>query len=84
MPRIIIKRKRYCLYSENKTQVLTNKRSSYCASDCLYTVFLTKVLKTDFKFAVLNVYYQRFSLLKGRYGKELLIAAIDTSAKMTT
>ena len=40
----IIKRNGYCLYSENKIQSLTNKRDSYCASYCLYILYLTKVL----------------------------------------
>ena len=54
----IIKRYGHCLYSENKIQGLTNKRDSYCASYCLYVLYLIKVLGVDFKSAVLNLYYQ--------------------------
>ena len=53
----IIKRNGYCLYSEYQIQ----KNDSYCASYCLYIIYLTKVLGIDFKSAVLNLYYQRFS-----------------------
>ena len=53
----IIKRNAYCLYSEYQIQ----KNDSYCASYCLYIIYLTKVLGIDFKSAVLNLYYQRFS-----------------------
>ena len=53
----IIKRNGYCLYSEYQIQ----KNDSYCASYCLYLIYLTKVLGIDFKSAVLNLYYQRFS-----------------------
>ena len=53
----IIKRNGYCLYSECQIQ----KNDSYCASYCLYIIYLTKVLGMDFKSAVLNLYYQRFS-----------------------
>ena len=52
-----IKRNGYCLYSENQIQ----KIDSFCASYCLYIIYLTKVLGIDFKSAVLNLYYQRFS-----------------------
>ena len=52
-----IKRNGYCLYSEYQIQ----KNDSYCASYCLYIIYLTKVLDIDFKSAVLNLYYQRFS-----------------------
>ena len=55
--KFIIKRNRYCLYSEYQIQ----KNDSYCASYCLYIIYLTKVLGIDFKAAVLNLYYQRFS-----------------------
>ena len=51
----IIKRNGYCLYSEYQIQ----KNDSYCASYCLYIIYLTKVLGIDFKSAVLNLYYQR-------------------------
>ena len=53
-----IKRNSYCLYSEYKIQGLTSKRDSYCASYCLYIIYLTNVLGIDFKIAVLNLYYQ--------------------------
>ena len=52
-----IKQNGYCLYSEYQIQ----KNDSFCASHCLYIVCLTKVLGIDFKPAVLNLYYQRFS-----------------------
>ena len=51
-----IKRNGYCSYSEYQIQ----KNDSYCASYCLYIIYLTKVLDIDFKSAVLNLYYQRF------------------------
>ena len=54
---VINKRNGYCLYSEYQIQ----KNDSYCASYCLYITYLTKVLGIDFKSAVLNLYYQRFS-----------------------
>ena len=54
LSKFIIKRNGYCLYSEYQTQ----KRDSYCASYCLYIIYLTKVLGVDFKSAVLNLYYQ--------------------------
>ena len=52
-----IKQNGYCLYSEYQIQ----KKDSFCASYCLYILYLTKVLGIDFKSAVLNLYYQRFS-----------------------
>ena len=58
LSKFIIKRNGYCLYSEYQIQ----KNDSYCASYCLYLIYLTKVLDIDFKSAVLNLYYQRFSL----------------------
>ena len=57
LSKIIRKRNGYCLYSEYQIQ----KNDSYCASYCLYIIYLTKVLDIDFKSAVLNLYYQRFS-----------------------
>ena len=57
LSKLIIKRNGYCLYSEY--QIQTN--DSFCASYCLYIIYLTKVLGIDFKSAVLNLYYQRFS-----------------------
>ena len=57
LSKFILKRNRYCLYSEYQIQ----KNDSYCASYCLYIIYLIKVLEIDFKSAVLNLYYQRFS-----------------------
>ena len=53
----IIKRNGYCFYSEHKIQNLTRKKDSYCASYCLYVIYLTKVLGIAFIPAVLNLYY---------------------------
>ena len=58
LSRIIIKRNGYCIYSEYQIQ----KHDSICAICCLYILYLTKELGIDFKSAVLNLYYQRFSL----------------------
>ena len=60
LSKFIIKRNGYCLYSEYQVQ----KNDSFCASYCLCKIYLTKVLRIDFKTAVLNLYYQRFSLKK--------------------
>ena len=57
LAKFIIKRNGYCLYSEYQIR----KNDSYCASYCLYIIYLIKVLGIDFKSAVLNLYYQRFS-----------------------
>ena len=57
LSKFIIKRNGFCLYSEYQIQ----KNDSYCASYCLYIIYLTKVLGIDFKSAVLNLYYQRIS-----------------------
>ena len=57
LSKFIIKRNGYCLYSEYQIQ----KNDSFCANYCLYMIYLTKVLGIDFKSAVLNLYYQRFS-----------------------
>ena len=54
LSKFIINRNGYCLYSEYQIQ----KNDSYCASYCLYIIYLTKVLDIDFKSAVLNLYYQ--------------------------
>ena len=54
LSKFIIKRNGYCLYSEYQIQ----KNDSFCASYCLYIIYLTKVSGTDFKSAVLNLYYQ--------------------------
>ena len=58
LSKFIKKRNGYCLYSEYKIQGLTSKQDSYCASYCLYIIYLIKVLDIDFKIAVLNLYYQ--------------------------
>ena len=55
LSKFIIKGNGYCIYSEYQIQ----KNDSYCASYCLYIIYLTKVLDIDFKSAVLNLYYQR-------------------------
>ena len=52
--KFIIKRNGYCFYSEYQIQ----KNDSFCASYCLYIIYLTKVLGIDFKSVVLNLYYQ--------------------------
>ena len=57
LTKFIINRNGYCLYSEYQIQ----KNDSFCASYCLYIIYLTKALGIDFKSAVLNLYYQRFS-----------------------
>ena len=57
LSKFIIKRNGFCLYSEYQIQ----KNDSFCASYCLYIIYLTKVLGIDFKSAVLNLYYQSFS-----------------------
>ena len=56
LSKFIIKRNGYCLYSEYQIQ----KEDSFCASYCLYIIYLTKVLDSDFKPAVLYLCYQRF------------------------
>ena len=58
LSKFIIKRYGRCLYSEYQIQ----KNDSFCASYCLYIIYLIKVIGVDFKSAVLNLYYQRFSL----------------------
>ena len=55
LSKFTIKRNGYCIYSEYQIQ----KNDSFCASYCLYIIYLTKVLDIDFKSAVLNLYYQR-------------------------
>ena len=57
LSKFIIKRNGYCLYSEYQIQ----KNDSFCASYCLYIIYFTKIVGIDFKSAVLNLYYQRFS-----------------------
>ena len=56
LTKFIIKRNKYSFYSEYQKQ----KNDSFCASYCLYLIYLTKVLGIAFKSAVLNLYYQRF------------------------
>ena len=57
LAKLIIKRNGCCLYSEYQIQ----KNDSFCASFCLYILYLTKVIGIEFKSAVLNSFYQRFS-----------------------
>ena len=57
LSKFIIKRNGYCLYSEYQIQ----KNDSFCASYCLYIIYLTKLLGIDFKSAVLDLYYQTIS-----------------------
>ena len=52
-----IERNGSCFYSEYQIQ----KNVSFCASYCFYRSDWTKFLGIDFKSAVLNLYYQRFS-----------------------
>ena len=53
----VIKRNGHCSYFEYQIQ----KNDSFWANYCFYIIYLTKVLGIDFKTAVLNLYYQRFS-----------------------
>ena len=55
LSKVIIKQNGYCLYSEYQIK----KNDSFCASYCLYIIYLTKVLGIAFKSAVLNLYDQR-------------------------
>ena len=57
LSKFIIKRNGYCLYSEYQIQ----KNDSLCASYCLYIIYLTKIVGIDFKFAVLDLYFQTIS-----------------------
>ena len=57
LSKFFLKQNGYCLYSEYQIQ----KNDNFCSSYCLYMIYLTKVLGIDFKSAVLNLYYQRFS-----------------------
>ena len=50
LSKLIIKRYGHCLFSEYQIQ----KNDSYCASYCLYLIYLIKVIGIDFKSAVLN------------------------------
>ena len=54
LSKFIIKRNGYCLYCEYQIQ----KNDGYCASYCLYIIFLIKVIGIEFKTSVLNLYYQ--------------------------
>ena len=54
LSKFIIKRNGYRLYLDYQIQ----KSDSFCASYCLYIIYLTKLLGIDFKSAVLNLYYQ--------------------------
>ena len=64
LSKFIIKRNGYCLYSEYQIQ----KNDSFCASYCLYIIYLTKVIGIDFKSAVLSLYYQIINI-KWQYEK---------------
>ena len=58
LSKFIIKRNGFCFYSEYKIQGLAGEKDSYCAKYCFYIIHLTLVSRTDFKFAVLNLYFQ--------------------------
>ena len=47
LSKFIIKRNGYCFYPEYQIQ----KNDSFCASYCLYIVYLTKVIGRDFRYA---------------------------------
>ena len=55
LSKFIIKQNGFCLYSEYQIQ----KDDGFCASYCLYIIYLKKFVGIDFKSAVLNLYYQR-------------------------
>ena len=55
---INMKQNGHCLYSEYKIQGLMKKKDSYCASYCLYILYLTKVIAIVFKSAVVDLNYQ--------------------------
>ena len=57
LSKFIIKRNGFCLNSEYQIQ----KNDIFCASYCLYIIYLTKNVGIGFKSAVLDLYYQRFS-----------------------
>ena len=46
-----LKKNKKCIYSEYQIQ----KNDSFCASYCVYIIYLTKVLGIDFKSAILNL-----------------------------
>ena len=54
LSKFIIKRNGNCLFSEYQKEGLTSKRDSCCAVYCLYIIYLTKVVRIDFKSAVLK------------------------------
>ena len=60
LSKFVIKRHGHYLYSENKIRGLANKKDSCCAIYYLYIIYLTKVLRINFKSAVLMLYDQRF------------------------
>ena len=51
------KRNGFCLYSEYQVP----KNDSFCATYCLYIIYLLKVIGIDFQTAVMNLFYQKFS-----------------------
>ena len=53
LSKFILKRNGYCLYSVYQIQ----KNDSFCASYCLYILYLTKVLGKDFEPSVLNLFF---------------------------
>ena len=57
LSKFITKRNGYSSCSEYQIQT----DDSFCASYCLYILYLTKVLGISFKSAVLNLYYHRIS-----------------------
>ena len=61
LPRFIIKRNGHCIFSESKKQGLTNEKDSFCAGNCLYIIYLTKVAGKNSKSAVLKLYHQKIS-----------------------
>ena len=54
--KFIIKRNGCCLFSEYQIQI-----NRFCASYCLYIIYMTKVVGIDFISAVLSLYYEIFS-----------------------
>ena len=55
LPNYIKNKHEKCVYSEYQIQ----KNDSFCGRHCLYIIYLTKVVGTDFKSAVVNLYYQK-------------------------
>ena len=58
IPKYMKHRHRKCGFSEYQIQ----QNDSLCASYVFYFIYFVKVLRIDFKTAVLNLYYQTFSL----------------------